>query len=87
MQQPTNDYRLVTLDIAIAPYAGVSIGTARRWIKAGKLPAAKAGRSYLVDPRDVAALLRPVVRGAPEKPEPETPRQRAERQLARAGLR
>jgi excisionase family DNA binding protein len=86
MQQTANDYRLVTLDIAIAPYRGVSLRTARNWIRDGLLPAARAGRGYLVDPADVANLLRPVVRPATANPERETPSQREQRQLREAGI-
>lgn len=78
--------RLVTLDIAIAPYHGVSLRTARNWIRNGLLPAAKLGRGYLVSPDDVARLLAPKLRAAPAKAERETPMARAVRQLRRAGI-
>lgn len=87
MQTSANDYRLVTLDIAIAPYRGVSLRTARNWIRDGKLPATKAGRGYLVSPDDVAALLRPVLRTPASGAKRESPNERAARQLAAAGLR
>lgn len=56
---------LVPLIDAIAPYRGVSLRSVREWIKSGKLPASKVGRNYLVDPADVAALLRPTLRTSP----------------------
>jgi excisionase family DNA binding protein len=87
MQTMDRNYRLVTLDVAIAIYKGVSLRTARNWIRDGKLPAAKAGRGYLVDPADVARLLTPQLRTPPTKPGRESPTARAERQLAQAGIR
>ena len=87
MQTTTPNYRLVTLNVAIALYKGVSLRTARNWIRDGKLPAAKAGRGYLVDPADVARLLTPQLRAAPAKCRRESENARAERQLAQAGLR
>jgi excisionase family DNA binding protein len=86
MQTTAHDYRLVTLDVAIAPYRGVSLRTARGWIRDGKLPAAKAGRGYLVDPADVARLLTPQLRAAGTRPKRESENARAERQLAEAGV-
>jgi excisionase family DNA binding protein len=87
MQTTTHDYRLVTLDVAIAAYKGVSLRTARNWIRDGKLPAAKAGRGYLVDPADVARLLTPQLRAVPARAGRESENARAVRQLAHAGVR
>ena len=53
---------LVTLDVAIGPYRGLTIRTIRALIAAGRLPAIKVGRNLMVDPRDLASVLRPVVR-------------------------
>jgi excisionase family DNA binding protein len=86
MQTTANDYRLVTLDIAIAPYRGVSLRTARNWIRDGRLPAARAGRGYLVDPLDVERLLAPTLRQPLPRAERESPTARAERQLREAGV-
>jgi excisionase family DNA binding protein len=86
MQTTASDYDLVTLDVAIARYRGVSLRTARNWIRDGKLLATKAGRSYLIAPSDLAALLRPVVRAPAERATRETPSEREERQLAAAGI-
>lgn len=80
---------LVTLDIAIKPYKGVSRSMARKWIREGRLPATKIGRAYLVSPADLASLLRPTLRqpSKGERKKRETETERAERQLAKAGLR
>ncbi len=86
MQTSASDYSLVTLDVAIARYRGVSLRTARNWIRDGKLPAVKAGRGYLVDPADVAALLKPTLRAASERSTRESERERIARQLANSGI-
>jgi excisionase family DNA binding protein len=86
MQTTASGYDLVTLDVAIQPYRGVSLRTARNLIRDGRLPATKLGRSYLVSPADVAALLRPVLRQVAERPKREGENARAERQLRAAGV-
>ena len=56
-----NTIRLVSLRTAVSNYEGVTVRSARAWIAQGRLPAVRAGRQYLVHPRDLARLLRPTV--------------------------
>jgi excisionase family DNA binding protein len=86
MQAIATDAALVTLDEAIRPYKGVSLRMIRGWIACGRLPATRLGRAYLVAPSDVAALLTPKLRAVPDRQRRETPTERAERQLAAAGV-
>jgi excisionase family DNA binding protein len=85
MQSTEPHYELLPLCEAIRPYRGVSLRTARNWIRDGKLPATKAGRGYLVSPADVGRLLTPVIRSAP-RPKRESENARALRQLREAGV-
>lgn len=41
----------------VAEYMHVTVETVREWVKAGKLIAAKAGRSYVVSDSDLRAYL------------------------------
>ena len=85
--RPTpNSPRLVTLERAIEPYDGLTVPMLRAWIRRGELAAVKAGKGYLVAPEDVAARLRPQLRQQAERRVRETETQRAERQLAEAGI-
>ncbi len=79
---------LLPLRDALVRYPGISLETARRLIRDGKLPAVLIGRIYLVSPADVAKLFAPKLRNgpAPRKPR-ESETARAERQLTEAGLR
>jgi excisionase family DNA binding protein len=78
--------KLVTLGMAIAPYHGVSLRTARNWIRDGKLAAVKVGPRYLVDPSDVARLLTPTLRPKAAKRGRESETERIDRQLREAGI-
>lgn len=78
--------RLVPLPDAARLYRGVSIRSLRSLIKRGRLPATKVGRAYLVDPRDVAALLQPTLRSAQPERRRESESARIERQLRNAGV-
>ncbi len=77
---------LVTISEAIKPYRGVSIKMVRAWIRRGELAAVRAGRNYLIDPRDLANRLTPRLQTpkAPKKRETQT--ERIERQLRNAGI-
>jgi excisionase family DNA binding protein len=79
--------RLVPLEIAVRAYPGVTVRMLRDRIRTGRLPATKVGRAYLIDPRDLEALLEPTLRQPPPQPAYESPNARGERQLARAGIR
>jgi excisionase family DNA binding protein len=87
MPAETSNARLLPLDEAVAPYRGVNVRMARRWIAAGRLPATKVGRGYLVSPDDVAALLRPTLREPKARLTRESESVRIARQLAEAGIR
>lgn len=78
--------KLVTLPAAIDGYDGLSVPMLRAWIKRGKLPATRAGKSYLIDPADLAALLRPTLRAASSRPARESESAKADRQLRAAGI-
>jgi hypothetical protein len=78
--------KLITLAAAITGYDGVTVPMLRAWIKRGKLPATKAGKSYLVDPVDLAGLLRPTLRTPASRPARESEAARTERQLRQAGI-
>ena len=78
--------KLLTLAAAIAGYDGLTVPMLRAWIKRGKLPAVKAGKTYLVDPSDLAALLRPTLRTTVARPVRESEAERTERQLRQAGI-
>ena len=43
---------------AVAALCGVSVKTARRWIQAGELPAAKLGNQWRIRPRDLDDFIR-----------------------------
>jgi excisionase family DNA binding protein len=75
---------LVTLAEASKRYS-VSERVLRALITAGKLPASKPGKSYLVAPADLARLFAPVVRVALARVA-ETPTRREDRQLQQAGF-
>jgi excisionase family DNA binding protein len=79
--------RLTTIEDAIRPYCGLSVAMLRAWIRRGKLPATRAGKGYLIDPRDLADLLRPTLRPSPAHRARESESARIERQLAQAGVR
>lgn len=79
---------LVTLEVASARI-GVPVRALRSQIHRGHLPAARppGTRAYLVDMADLRRLYTPVARTSPQRSSRETPTERAERQLAKAGLR
>jgi hypothetical protein len=77
---------LVTIPEAIRPFHGVTVPMVRAWIRRGELPSVKAGKAHLIDPRDLAARLRPALREASTKSKRETENERAKRQLREAGL-
>jgi excisionase family DNA binding protein len=82
-----DEERLVTLDAAASLIGGdVSPRKLIRLIAAGKLPAAKVGRGYLVDPRDVRALFTPKLRLPRAERERRSPKEREREQLAAAGI-
>jgi excisionase family DNA binding protein len=82
-----NTARLVTLAAALAAYPGVSLRTGRALIASGRLPAAKIGREYFVDPSDVANLFKPVLRvPSADIVRGEGPTARENRQLAASGI-
>jgi hypothetical protein len=58
----------------------------RAWIRRGELAATRAGKSYLIDPVDLAARLRPTLRAPRPPTRRESPTQRTERQLRQAGI-
>ncbi len=76
---------LLTLVAALAPYPGVSVRTARRLIRCGRLPAAKIGRSWYVRPADVARLFATAVLKASAHSK-ESARQRMDQALRKAGF-
>jgi excisionase family DNA binding protein len=80
------DPALCPIDQAIVPYAGVTVPMVRAWIRRGELPAVRAGKSYLIDPRDLALRLTPKLRPRKEGKKRETPTARALRQLRNAGI-
>jgi hypothetical protein len=58
----------------------------RAWIRRGELPSVKAGKAHLIDPRDLAARLRPALRASAARPKRESEDAKAKRQLAAAGI-
>jgi excisionase family DNA binding protein len=77
---------LMTIEEAIGRYHGVTRAMVRAWIRRGEFPAVRAGKSYLIDPRDLEHRLRPTLRTSTARPVRESPTARAERQLQRAGI-
>lgn len=78
---------LMPIAEAIKPYRGLTVRMVIRLIHDGRLAATKIGRGYLVDPADVAALLRPTLRQPKARPARESESARIARQLAKAGIR
>ena len=77
---------LLTLDEALKPYPSVSVRAGREWIKRGRLPAVRVGKSYLVSPADLARLLTPTLRAPAPRRHREGERAKIDRQLAAAGI-
>lgn len=69
-----------------ARYVRVTSRTIRSYIHAGRLPAAKVGKSYLIALGDLLALFAPTTRPVAVHARA-TPAQREARQVARAGVR
>jgi len=61
-EAPKPELDFLTIDEA-AERMRVRPGTIRAWIRAGKLPAQRAGKRVLVRPADLAALLEPILPG------------------------
>ena len=80
--------RLTTIPEAIAMLAvsGVTTEMVRAWIRRGRLAAVRAGKAYLIDPADLASLLRPTLRQRAPRPARESETARIGRQLAEAGI-
>lgn len=79
--------RLLTLKVAAERY-GVTIRSLRIWIGAGRLPARKPGKDYLLDPKDVEAAIEDtyVKRPPIARKKRETESERITRQLRAAGI-
>jgi excisionase family DNA binding protein len=58
----------------------------RALIHAGRLPAVKVGKSYVITEEDLLALFRPVLRPHMGIERGESPRSREARQLSQAGF-
>jgi hypothetical protein len=77
---------LVTLAEAVGPYHGVTIRMLQAWIRNGRLASVRAGKGYLIDPKELAALLQPKLREPAPPRKRESEAARAARQLAAAGV-